>query len=156
MASGTWGDADNNNIAKVAPKKSDPGTSSGVSWLTRNICIEMYELLRNTKLAGGKKIVEGNGPGSFTEFHPWKCIKNYLLKCGCHFWTINFSFFTCAELFSVRKIHNNNWPKMDKKGKGVSISTVTQNEKTFDVWSAPLTRHSWLLLLLITPKSYFD
>ena len=25
MASGTWADADNNNIAKAAPRKSDPG-----------------------------------------------------------------------------------------------------------------------------------
>ena len=55
MASGIWADAD--NIAKVAPRKSDPGTGSGGKLIDKKllknvIYIEMYELLRRTLYSG--------------------------------------------------------------------------------------------------------
>ena len=36
IASGICVDADNNNIARAAPRKSDPGAGSGRNLLTRN------------------------------------------------------------------------------------------------------------------------
>ena len=57
-----------------------------VSIVSENICEEEKgnEILN---LLDAKRMIieERNGPGSYKDFHPWKCINNYLLNCGCHF-----------------------------------------------------------------------